>query len=301
MKPWFVPICSVAKALATLFTIAVLHIEAEAATVQACGAEGTKSGQTLRVKGSGIAVHAEPNPKSEKLINQAATQILKSTQYITIDYTVTVVEECKQRGWSKVRVTEPDWLRDSHIGWVPSTALRGQKKDGGGKVEFTDADFGWDKNTLPHKKTIVAGVNKVYRENSRCTTIDPSSAYVASGKGSSTDPAFYVTCGTGAGAFNAFFSKSEVENGKTLRAAKHIDRGRAIDLCESYVKSKTNHPSTFSFSRVMDLAADEHPNGRTSIWSSFTAKNSFNLELKHNVRCIFDSSGLIEANISEAR
>ena len=292
---------SVTKALVTICAVAAIHIEAEAATIQACGAESTNSGQTLRVNGSGITVHAEPNPKSEKVINQAATQILKSTQYITIDYTVTVVEECKQRGWSRVRVTEPDWLRDSHIGWVPSTVLRGQKTDGGGKIEFTEADFGWDKNTRPHKKTIVAGVNKVYRENSRCKTIDPSSAYLASGKGSPADPVFYVTCGTGAEAFNVFFSKSEVEKGIALGATKHIDRGRAIALCESYVKSKTNHPSTFSFSRVMDLAVDEHPNGRTSVWSSFTAKNSFNLELKHNVRCIFDGSGLIEANISEAK
>ena len=61
---------SVTKALATVFAVAAMHIEAEAATIQACGAESTKSGQTLRVNGSDITVHAEPNPKSEKLINQ---------------------------------------------------------------------------------------------------------------------------------------------------------------------------------------------------------------------------------------
>lgn len=292
---------SLAKTLATAFAIAGLHIEAQAASVQACGTESTKSGQTLRVNGSGVVLYAEPNPKSEKLINQKATQILKTTEYLTIDNTVTVVEECNQRGWSKVRVTEPDWLRDSHIGWVQSTSLRGQKTDSGGKLEFTEADFVWDKKTSPHKKTIVAGVNKVSRENSRCKTIDPGSAYISSGKGSPADPVFYVTCDTGAGAFNAFFSKSEVEKGTALAAAKHIDRGQAIGLCESYAKSKTNHPSTFSFSRVMDLAVNEHPNGRTTITSSFTAKNSFNLELKHNVRCLFDGSGLIEANFSEAK
>ena len=86
-----------------------------------------------------------------------------------------------------------------------------------------------------------------------------------------------------------------------MAAAKHIDRSRAIDLCESHAKSKVNHPSTFSFSRVMDLAVNEHPNGRTTVTSSFTAKNSFNLELKHNIRCILDANGLIEANISEAK
>jgi hypothetical protein len=211
-----------------------------------------------------------------------------------------VVEECTQGEWSRVRVKEPDWLQNTHIGWVQSSFLRGQKKDSSGQVEFTEADFIWDNKTSPYKKIIVTGVNKVHRENSRCKTIDPGTAYISSSKGSPSDPVFYVTCGTGAGTFNAFFSKSEVEKGTALTEAKHIDRSRAIELCESYAKSKTNHPSTFSFSRVMDLAVNEHPSGRTTVTSSFTAKNSFNLELKHNIRCLLDATGLIEANISEA-
>lgn len=292
----------ITNTFAVALTIVLLHgSEAQAASAEPCSTASTKSGQTLRVNGSNVVLRSAPNAKSEKLINQKATQIMKSTQYLTIDNTVTVVEECNQGDWSKVRVTEPDWLRDSHIGWVPSSSLRGQKKDSGGVVQFTEADFVWDKETSPHKKTIVAGVNKVHRENSRCKTIDPGSAYISSSKGSASDPVFFVTCGTGANTFNAFFSKSEIEKGATLATTKHIDRSRAIALCESYAKSKTNHPSTFSFSRIMDLAVNEHPNGRTTVMSSFTAKNSFNLELKHNIRCLLDGSGLIEATITEAK
>lgn len=292
---------SIKNIFAVALAIVLLHGEAQAASAEPCGSGSNKSGQTLRVNGADVVLRSAPNAKSEKLINQKATQVMKSTQYLTIDNTVTVVEECNQGDWSRVRVTEPDWLRDSHIGWVPSSSLRGQKKDSGGKVEFTEADFVWDKKISPHKKTIVAGVNKVHRENSRCKTIDPGSAYISSSKGSASDPVFFVTCGTGVNAFNAFFSKSEIEKRATLAATKHIDRSSAIGLCESYAKSKTNHPSTFSFSRVIDLAVNEHPNGRTTVTSSFTAKNSFNLELKHNIRCLLDSSGLIEANISEAK
>ncbi len=292
---------SVTNTLLAALAIVALHAEAQAASPEPCGSASTKSGQTLRVNGADVVLRSAPNAKSEKLINQKATQILKTTQYLTIDNTVTVVEECTQSEWSRVGVKEPDWLQNSHIGWVQSSSLRGQKKDSGGIVEFTEADFVWDKKTSPHKKTIVAGVNKVHRENSRCKTIDPGSAYISSSKGSPSDPVFYVTCGTGGSVFNAFFSKSEVEKGTTLAAAKHIDRSRAIDLCESHAKSKANHPSTFSFSRVMDLAVSEHPNGRTTVTSSFTAKNSFSLELKHSIRCLLNANGLIEANISEAK
>ena len=293
---------SIKNTLVVALTIVLLYGgEAQAASAELCGKGSAKSGQTLRVNGSGVVLRAAPNARSEKLINQTATQILKSTEYLTIDNTVTVVEECNQGDWSRVRVTEPDWLRDSHIGWVPSSSLRGQKKDSGGVVQFTEADFVWDKKTSPHKKIIVAGVNKVHRENARCKTIEPGSAYISASKGSASDPVFFVTCGTGVNSFNAFFSKSEIEKGAALVAPKHIDRRRAIALCESYAKSKTNHPSTFSFSGIMDLAVNEHPNGRTTVTSSFTAKNSFNLKLKHNIRCLLDGAGLIEANITEAK
>lgn len=272
-----------------------------AASAQPCGPESVKSGQTLKVNGSDVVLRAGPSTKSEKLINQKATQILKTTQYLTIDNTATVVEECCQAGWSRVQVTEPDWLRASHIGWVPSTAFRGQKKDDSGQVVFTEADFIWDKKTTPYKKIIVAGVNKVHKENSRCKTIDPGSAYISSSQGTTSDPVFFVTCGTGANAFNAFFSKSEVEKGTTLAAAKQIYRNRAIDLCEAYAKANAAHPSTVSFSRVMDLAVTEHPNGRTTVISSFTAKNSFDLKLKYSIRCLCDANGLIEGNVNEAQ
>lgn len=291
---------SVASTLFILLVIAFLPSEAKAASAEPCGPDSTKSGQTLRVNGSDVLLRSAPSPKSEKLINQKATKILKTTQYLTIDNTVTVIEECKQGEWSRIRVKEPDWLRNSHIGWVKSNSLRGQKMDRSGKVKFTEADFIWDDKTSPYKKIIVAGVNKAYRENSRCKTIDPGTAYISSSKGSPSDPVFFVTCGTGTGAFNVFFSKSEVEKGATLAAAKHIDRNRAIDLCESRARSQTSHPSTFNFSRVMDLAVNEHPNGRTTVTSSFTAKNGFNMELKYKIRCLLDATGLIDANVSES-
>lgn len=166
---------------------------------------------------------------------------------------------------------------------------------------FSEADFVWDKNTTPHKSTIVAGVNKVHRENANCKIIDPSSAYLSPSKGTKSDPVFFVTCGTGASTFNAFFSKSEVTKGEPLTATKHIDKNIAIQKCEEYAKTNSEHPSTVSFSRVVDLSVIEHPNGNTAVTSTFTAKNSFNLEIKYNIRCLSNAQSVFEANISEAK
>lgn len=289
------------KALLITFVSIALHLEVFALSLESCGSGSAKSGQTLRVNGSEVVLRAGPNMKSEKLINQKATQTFGRTEYLTIESSFTVSEECTQGEWSKVKVLEPTYLKDSNIGWVKSSSLRQIKKDSAGFTEFVEADFVWNKKTSSHKKTIIAGVNKIHRENSHCKAIDPSSVDISLGKGKPTDPVFYVTCRPSGNAFNVFFSKSEIDKGAAMAALNHIDRNRAISLCESHAKSKASHPSSFSFSRVVDLSVNEYPNGRTAVSSSFTVKNSFNLELKHNIRCLFDEIALIEVNIFEVK
>lgn len=274
---------------------------ATAENIQPCGSSSKKTGKIYKVNGSEINVRKGPGTNFSKIVNEKATRILKKTHYITIDNTVTVYEECTQDGWSKIRVTDPDYLSKSHRGWIASKFLRGKKIDSSGTEVFTEADFSFDKKTLPYKNIIIAGVNKIHRENSRCRHIDPSSAYISSSKGTKSDPVFYVTCGKGASVFNVFFSKSDVEKDKKFKAKKHISKSRAIDLCEGYAKSHATHPSTVEFSRIMDLSVYEAPNGRTRVTSTFTAKNSFNLKLKYKISCLLNSDGLIEASISETQ
>jgi hypothetical protein len=114
-------------------------------------------------------------------------------------------------------------------------------------------------------------------------------------------PVFFVTCGAGVKAVNVFFSQEDLAEVQTFKAPVHIDKARAVRLCENYAKSAANFPSTVDFSTFWDLAVTEHPNGNTTVLSSFTAKNAFGLELEHNIRCLLDPSGLIEANIFEKR
>lgn len=290
-----------AKSIWAFVLIAMFSGYVDAATTEPCGAGTVKSGKTFKVNGDENILRASPSDSGQKLVNEKATAILKKTMYLTIDNSTTVLEECTKGEWSKVKVLEPDWLRATHIGWVKASVLRKPKVDGAGRVEFTEADFSWDKKTSPYKKIIVAGVNKVHRENARCKKIDPASAYISSSKGTPSNPVFFVTCGSGADIFNAFFSKSDVEGGKTLAAAKHISKEQAVNLCESYVKSQASHPSTVDFSRFMDLAVSNHANGNTQVTTSFTAKNSFGLELKHNVRCLLNAGGFIEGHITESQ
>lgn len=166
-------------------------------------------------------------------------------------------------------------------------------------AKFTEQDFYWDKVTTPWKQTIIKGVNKVQQENPRCAKLDPSSAYVSKDKGTKKNPVFYVTCEPeGESVFNYFFSKSDVDVGSTLAAAKHIDQMRALNLCEQYAKSQSQNPQTVKFSKFWNKGVKEYPNGRTRLNSTFEASNLMGVEMKFKITCLFDEKGFIEGEVT---
>lgn len=262
--------------------------------------KGEATGKEYRVRGTGIAVYKAPSAKAEKVVNQKATSVLGSTQYVTIDSSTRVNEECRFEGWSKVRVVDPEWLRASHYGWVESKNLLGAQDFA--KTGFTETDFFWDKYTTPHKANVIKGVNKIAKEDPRCREkIDPGTASMSTSKSKPGKPVFFVTCGEGSKVVNVFFSEDDLKDDTKFVAPGHIDRGRAVQLCEDHAKSAANLPSTVKFSRFLDIAVTDHPNGRTTVMSSFSAKNAFGVEQSYNIRCLLEQTGLIEANINEKR
>ena len=268
------------------------------AAAEACGTSAKSSDKSYLVRET-TYLRSNPSPSSSKLVNEKGSKSLGEKVYMSIDSSSKVQEECTRADWSRVAITVPEWL-STQVGWVPSKVLRKAAVDANGIREFVEDDFLFDNSTRKYKKVIIAGANKVHRENARCRTIDPRSAYL-SDMGTTADPIFFVTCGEGAGLFNAFFSASEVKRGVVLGEKKHVSQPDAIAKCENYATSKSTHPSTVSFRRLLGLQLTEHPSGRTRVSTTFTAKNSFNLELKFKIDCLLDSSGFFEANIAEVR
>lgn len=262
----------------------------------ACDVGSPASGATAFVKGTGHPVRQAPQKNAPRLLNEKATAVLGQKHYHQIDSSVQVRALCQHQGWTKIQIVEPSWL--THVvGWVESKSLDVPTS---GPRTISAEDIYWDKGTAKHKVMIVSALNRIHREDPRCKQIDPGSVS-RSQKSTPAKPLFFVTCGSGIDVVNVFFSEDDVRSEKQFAAPKHIERSTAISLCEDYAKRAATHPSTVSFSRFMDLAVTDHPNGRTTVNSSFTAKNAFNLKLKHNIRCLLNSSGLMEANISEAR
>lgn len=88
-----------------------------------CDQSSTLTSIQYRPIGSGIRLRSEADEKSSLLINKKATEIFHETHYLEIDDTVKVIEECTKGGWSWVRLIDPDYLVDTHKGWIESKYL----------------------------------------------------------------------------------------------------------------------------------------------------------------------------------
>ncbi len=237
-------------------------------------------------------------PDGERIINEKATAALGETHYQQVDYSQRLRRTCAQEGWTEIEVLTPEWLKGNR-GWVRADAIRVIENDDSDKRIFVEADFYWDDDTSRFKPQIVAIVNRITRENEKCGEIDPSTVALSSSRSKPGKPVFFVTCGTGASVFNVWFSPDDAVGDASFAAIRPIGRAAGADACEASAKAAANHPSTVSFSRIMDLAYQEHPSGRARVVSSFTAKNGFGLELKYRIDCLFDGSRLIETQIAE--
>lgn len=87
---------------------------------------------------------------------------------------------------------------------------------------FTETDFKFTAKESKYKDIIIAGVNRVHREIPGCDDIHHHSATISSSKGTKKNPVFFVSCGNAEklGAFNVWFSKSDIEKNAPIKVAK---------------------------------------------------------------------------------
>ncbi|TPW25854.1 hypothetical protein [Pararhizobium mangrovi] len=254
------------------------------------------SGKIVAVTGS-YDLRKIPAKNGSRIKNQKASRILKTVQYHQIDSSTSVKQICTNGKWSKVQIVKPEWLTFVK-GWVPNHVLRGIEHSTDGRRKYTKDDFYWNDNTSPYKSQIVSIVNKISRENSGCASIDAATVSRSPSKSKPSDPVFFVTCTPSSKrAFNVWFKPSDID--KTFLATPAIDKGDATLACERAAKDAATHPSTVNFSRFLDVVYSSGQDGRASLDSSFTAKNSIGLKLRYHIRCLFDGNTLIEKNIGE--
>ena len=73
-------------------------------------------------------------------------------------------------------------------------------------------------------------------------------------------------------------------------------RARALILCQRYAKAAARHPSTVS---GWGSKVQVGPDNTAIVAGTFRAKNSFGLELNHEIACHVAPDGTLTASISE--
>lgn len=270
----------------------------DAVSRECAGANVT--GAEYSVAGTRINVRKGPGISNERIVDRNAGSTPDETRYVQIDNRVTVWEACRKGDWSFIQVIEPDWLSDSHQGWVASRFLREPPPRAAGVKVFTEKDFIWDENTSPYKDTIVAAVNRIRREDSGCEEIDPSSMAFSHSRSVPGKPVFSVVCGQGPQVVKVWFPEYDSRPAAALEVAKHINKANAITICEKYARSAAVHLRAAAFSHGPDLTVEELPNGQTIVTSTFTGRTSLNQTLSFHIRCLLEETGLIKASVSAA-
>lgn len=90
------------------------------------------------IEGEDIPIRTGPGDKYDKIINEKATSAVRKTEYCQVDYSVKVEILEKKDKWTKIKVVEPDWLSNSHVGWIPAKYVL--SKDSGDKHELAKLD-----------------------------------------------------------------------------------------------------------------------------------------------------------------
>ncbi|MDT3402257.1 hypothetical protein [Mucilaginibacter terrae] len=75
------------------------------------------------IKKDDVVIRSGPGEKFPRLINEKATEALHETQYCTVDRSVKAEVLAKKANWTKIRIIEPEWLSDTHVGWIPDDVL----------------------------------------------------------------------------------------------------------------------------------------------------------------------------------
>ena len=295
-------------------TIAIVLFSGNDTTAQStsvsCKDGAQITGKQYNIIGSGINVRKGPGVGYDKIVNQKATDILKSTEYISISDTTVVFEECSKGEWSWIRVLHPDWLQNSHRGWVLSKFLdKGQDigNDPYARKISSYALTPYDAENYP--KTIrqygsrLEEIEQLRRKAAEMAVDSGKCDFaeiveLSSSKSSLTHLHFWVDCRNRE---RIRLDEFEIKGKETVLTQKEKawDESSARIACREAIKSRALIPSELDIHDIIGTSFYEAPvTHNVVITMNFDAKNAFGIEIPYTAKCYFQPGevGEIELN-----
>ncbi len=263
----------------------------------ACDTTTTITGRQYNVVGSRTAIRHEPSANAPKLVNQKATRILEGTHYVNIDDTAVVFEECTKGGWSWIRVVEPDWLQDSHRGWVESSHLdKGQDLGGDAYARKISSSAllpytrdGYPKTVAKHGsrleeiESLRRRAAEMAADSGKCDLVTTSD--LSDAKSTLSHLHFWVDCRNGQ---RIRLDEFEIRQGGAVltQEDKAWTESSAREACIQAIKSRAVIPSKVDIHSILGTSFYKAPTTHNVVLKmDFDAVNSIGNMLPYTATC----------------
>lgn len=256
---------------------------------------GTPTEAKYFIEKKETSFYLSPDKSKGKVVNPRASEILKRTEYRTLWPEMVLQGLCETPDWLQAKIVEADGEPvDWETGWVEKNKVHTSASS-----DYT-AGLIWDVNgesdfSAKEKTMVKEGALKVLRDEPNCLKI--TTGY----RSGSKKGQYYVTCSAknGGEPFNVWFSPDDVKTDQKLAIPAAFNESASKQMCIDAIKSRVNHPSTLDIHSITGYGTRVANNGNREVIQTFSAKNSFGLELKHRARCLIMPNGDLEITITE--
>ena len=293
-----------------LISVFLLPHESQAATSIKCDDGSVHTGAQFEVIGSDHELRSGPGKKYDRIINTTATSMSTKTQYMSIDDSTTIYEECTNQGWSWIRVIKPDWLQDSHRGWVETKYIdKGSLSESGNKnVAKIPSHVLEPYTSKEYPKTVAKFKPRLkeiesFRKKAAIMAIDSGKCPRITAAEVDSDSTlkslrFYVDCEGGA---RLYLTESEILKNSPVKTQKEKawTPDNAIAFCKQGIKERALIPSETEIHDLMGTTFSEAPVTHNVVLTmNFEAKNAFGVKIPYKATCHFEPGILGTIDIS---
>jgi hypothetical protein len=265
-----------------------------------CDSEATITGKSYPVLWESI-LYKKNGSEMIPIVNEKYKKMTGKTDYLSVDSSTSVVEECVNGEFSYIRLTSPDYLVETHKGWIKQSDLdKGQALENEYdryiselvKVKYTPDN--WDDlalllgNEFEKVNSLRYSAAKFIIDSKKCKYVDDSSIDPFN-YGTRDNLRFIVECRDGE---RIKIDEKTIYRGGVVKTdlEKAIPENLAIDKCNNLIKGKANKYGEIDLYSLTGTSYDVNKtNGNATVDVYFDVKNKFGNKESFKARCLFES------------
>lgn len=265
-----------------------------------CDSNSTITGKSYPVLWKSI-LYNKSNGVMTPIVNEKYKEMTGKIDYLSVDSSTKLVEECVDGDFSYIRVTAPDYFVDTHKGWIKQADLdKGQALENEYdryisqivKLKYNPDD--WDELHLllgqdfEKVNTLRYSAAKFIIDSKKCAYIDDSNVDVFN-YGTKDNLRFLVECRNGE---RIHIDEKTISQGGTIKTdlEKAIPESLAIEKCNTLINSKAKKFGEVDIYSVTGTSYTVNKRfGNAVVNVYFDVKNKLGIKEKFKARCFFES------------